>query len=47
MTSQAEGRIGLKMLEKGMLRATFEPQRNEIIGGWRKCHLGELHTLYS
>jgi hypothetical protein len=24
----------------------FGPQRNEIIGGWRKLHNMELHNLY-
>jgi hypothetical protein len=30
-----------------MPRCMFRPKREKIIGGWRKLHNGELHTLYS
>jgi hypothetical protein len=30
-----------------VLRRTFGPKRDEIIGSWRKLHNEELHNLYS
>jgi hypothetical protein len=30
-----------------VLRTTFGPKRDEMIGGWRKLHNEELHNLYS
>jgi hypothetical protein len=30
-----------------LLRRIFEPKRDEMIGGWRKLHDEELHSLYS
>jgi hypothetical protein len=30
-----------------LLRRTFGPKRDEIIGGWRKSHNVEIHNLYS
>jgi hypothetical protein len=33
--------------ENGVLRRTFRPKRDEIIGGWRKLHNEKLHNLYS
>jgi len=29
-----------------MLRRTFGPKR-EVVGGWRRLHNEELHTLYA
>jgi hypothetical protein len=29
-----------------VLRGIFGPKRDEVIGGWRKLHNEELHTLY-
>jgi hypothetical protein len=29
------------------LRRIFGPKRDEVTGGWRKLHNGELHDLYS
>jgi hypothetical protein len=29
-----------------VLRGTFGPKRDEVIGGWRKLHNEELHNLY-
>jgi hypothetical protein len=29
-----------------VLRRIFGPEGDEIIGGWRKLHDEELHTLY-
>jgi hypothetical protein len=29
------------------LRRIFGPRRDEVTGGWRKLHNGELHNLYS
>jgi hypothetical protein len=38
-----------KVFENMVLRRISEPERNEIIGRWRKLHNEELHTcnLYS
>jgi hypothetical protein len=30
-----------------MLRRIFEPNRDEVTGGWRKLHKEELHNLHS
>jgi hypothetical protein len=35
------------MFENRMLRRIFEPQRDEVIGDWRKLHNEDLHNLYS
>jgi hypothetical protein len=29
-----------------VLRRIFGPKRNEVIGGWRKFHIKEIHNLY-
>jgi hypothetical protein len=29
-----------------VLRKIFGPKRDEVIGGWRNLHNGELHNLY-
>jgi hypothetical protein len=33
------------VLEKKVLRGIFGPERDEILGGWRKLHNEELHNL--
>jgi hypothetical protein len=38
---------GLRAFENRMLRRTFGPNGDEIMGGWRKLHNEELHNLYS
>jgi hypothetical protein len=35
------------MSENKVLRRTFGPKRDEVMGEWRKLHNGELHNLYS
>jgi hypothetical protein len=30
-----------------VLRRIFGPKGDEIIGGWRKLHIEELHNLFS
>jgi hypothetical protein len=35
------------MFENSMLRRTFGPKRDEVMGHWRKLHTKELHNLYS
>jgi hypothetical protein len=37
----------LRVFENRILRRIFGCKREEIIGGWRKSHNGELHHLYS
>jgi hypothetical protein len=34
-------------IEKRVLRIIFGPMRDEVTGGWRKLHNGELHNFYS
>jgi hypothetical protein len=34
------------MLENRWLRKTSGPERDEVIGGWRRLHNEELHNLY-
>jgi hypothetical protein len=36
----------LRVFENRVLRGIFGPKRDEVIGGWRKLHNGELHNLY-
>jgi hypothetical protein len=38
---------GLKVFENRELRRTFRQKRSEVMGGWRKLHYVELHSLYS
>jgi hypothetical protein len=35
------------VLQNRVLRRIFGPKRDEMVGGWRKLHNGELHNLYS
>jgi hypothetical protein len=37
----------LRVLENRVLRRTFGPKRDEVMGDWRKLHNEELHNLYS
>jgi hypothetical protein len=37
----------LRVSENRMLRRIFGPKRDEVTGGWRKLHNGDLHNLYS
>jgi hypothetical protein len=34
------------VFENRVLRKVFGPERDEVIGGWRKLHNEELHNLY-
>jgi hypothetical protein len=34
------------VFENRVLRGIFGPERDEVIGGWRKLHNEELHNLY-
>jgi hypothetical protein len=36
----------LRVFENRVLRRIFGPERDEVIGGWRKLHNGDLHNLY-
>jgi hypothetical protein len=45
LTLREEHRV--RVFENKVLRRTFEPKRDEVTGGWRKLHNGELHDLYS
>jgi hypothetical protein len=35
------------MFDNRVLRRIFGPKRDEVMGGWRKLHIEELHDLYS
>jgi hypothetical protein len=37
----------LRVLENGVLRRIFGPNRDEVTGEWRKLHNEKLHILYS
>jgi sorting nexin-29 len=37
----------LRVFENRVLRRIFGPNRDEVMGEWRKLHNGELHNLYS
>jgi hypothetical protein len=45
LTLREEHRLGV--FENRMLRRIFGPNRDEVMGGWRKLHNEELHDLYS
>jgi hypothetical protein len=34
------------VFENRVLRRIFGPKRDEMVGGWRKLHNGELRNLY-
>jgi hypothetical protein len=36
----------LRVLVNRVLRIIFEPERDEVTGGWRKLHNEEIHNLY-
>jgi hypothetical protein len=38
---------GLRVFENRVLRRIFGPTRDEVTGGRRKLHNGELHNLYA
>jgi hypothetical protein len=44
MTLREEHR--LRVFENRMLRGIFGPKWDEVIGGWKKLHNEELHSLY-
>jgi hypothetical protein len=35
------------VFENRALRRTFGPKRDEMVGGWRKLRIEEVHNLYS
>jgi hypothetical protein len=35
------------MFEIRVLRRVFGPQRDEVMGGWRRRHIEEVHNLYA
>jgi hypothetical protein len=37
----------LRSFQNRALRRIFAPKRAEVIGGWRKLHNEQLHSLYS
>jgi hypothetical protein len=36
----------LRAFENRVLRKAFGPKRDEVIGGWRKLHIEQLHNFY-
>jgi hypothetical protein len=47
LVSDNKGKHRLRVFENRVLRRTFGPKRNEVMGDWRKLHNEELHDLYS
>jgi hypothetical protein len=37
----------LRVLQKGLLRRIFKPKRDKMVGGRRKLHIIDLHSLCS
>jgi hypothetical protein len=35
------------VFEKRVLRGIVGPKTDEVAGGWRRLHNGDLHTLYT
>jgi hypothetical protein len=33
--------------ENRVLKRKFGPKREEVVGGWKRLHIKELHNLYS
>jgi hypothetical protein len=44
LTLREEHRV--RVFENRVLRGIFGPNRDEVIGGWRKLYNEELHDLY-
>jgi PAS domain-containing protein len=38
---------GLRVFENRILRRIFGSKREEVVGGWRRLHIRELHNLYA
>jgi hypothetical protein len=36
----------LKVFESRVLRRIFRPKTDEMVGGWRKLHTGDLHNSH-
>jgi hypothetical protein len=34
------------VFENRVLRRIFGPKKDEVVGEWRKLHIGEFHNLY-
>jgi hypothetical protein len=47
LVSGIKGEHRLRVFENRVLRRTFGPKSDELVGGWRKLHNEELHKLYS
>jgi hypothetical protein len=37
----------LRVFQNGVLRVIYGTEREEVVGGWRRTHNGELHNLYA
>jgi hypothetical protein len=37
----------MRVFENRVLRRIFGPERDKVIGGWRKLYHEELHNVYS
>jgi hypothetical protein len=35
------------VFDNRVLRKTFEPKKNDVMGEWRRLHSGQLHNFYS
>jgi hypothetical protein len=46
LTLRKEHRLKVGLYENRVLRTTFGPKRDEIVGGWRKLHIDELRNLH-
>jgi hypothetical protein len=38
---------GLSMFKNRVLQRIFGPKRDEVTGGWRKCHNEKIQNVYS
>jgi hypothetical protein len=36
----------MRVFDNKVLRKIYGPNRDEVVGGWRKLHNEELHNLY-
>jgi len=37
----------LRVFENRVLRRIFLPKREAVTGGWKECHMEEVHNFYS
>jgi hypothetical protein len=47
LVAHNDGKDTLRVFENSVLRKIFGPERDEVIGEWRRLQNGEFYDLYS